>query len=153
MTIEARFRIEKGDFLLDAELDIPDRGVSAVFGPSGCGKTTLLRAIAGLEPCTNGFLRVGDRIWQQDGFTVPTHRRAVGYVFQEPSLFAHLNVRRNLEYGLKRAPASERRISMERAIALLGIRPLLERRADQLSGGERQRCPRTGDESRHPVDG
>jgi len=139
VTIEARFRIEKGDFLLDAELDVPGKGVSAVFGPSGCGKTTLLRAIAGLEPCADGFLRVGDSVWQQDGFTVPTHRRAVGYVFQEPSLFAHLDVRRNLEYGLKRAPASEHRISMERAITLLGIEPLLKRRADQLSGGERQR--------------
>jgi molybdate transport system ATP-binding protein len=139
VTIEARFRIEKGGFLLDAELHIPQMGVSAVFGPSGCGKTTLLRAIAGLEPCANGFLKVGDKVWQQDGFTIPTHRRAVGYVFQEPSLFAHLDVRRNLEYGLKRAPVSERRIPMERAVALLGIEPLLDRQADQLSGGERQR--------------
>ncbi len=139
MTIEVRFRIDRDDFVLDVDMEIPSRGITAVFGPSGCGKTTLLRAIAGLEPCRDGFLRVGEMLWQENAYFTPPHKRPLGYVFQEASLFAHLNVRRNLEYGVKRVPVSERRVSMERAIELLGIGPLLEHRTDQLSGGERQR--------------
>ncbi|MEN8214169.1 MAG: molybdenum ABC transporter ATP-binding protein [Pseudomonadota bacterium] len=139
MTIEAQFRIEREDFVLDVALEIPARGVTAVFGPSGCGKTTLLRAIAGLESCRDGFLRVDHALWQQGAYCMPPHKRPLGYVFQEASLFPHLNVQRNLEYGVKRVPAAQRRVSMERAIELLGIGPLLRHRADQLSGGERQR--------------
>jgi molybdate transport system ATP-binding protein len=139
MTLEARLRIPRRDFVLDVELAVPSRGVTAVFGPSGCGKTTLLRAIAGLEHGRHGFLRVGSMVWQDGERFVPTHRRPLGYVFQEASLFPHLNVRRNLEYGLRRVPARERKVSLDRAIGLLGIGPLLGRAAHQLSGGERQR--------------
>jgi molybdate transport system ATP-binding protein len=120
MTIEARFRIDKGDFTLDVDLNIPSQGVTALLGPSGCGKTTLLRAIAGLECCRDGFLKVGGRVWQTDRQFVPTHQRSLGYVFQEANLFAHLSVHGNLEYGLKRVPVSERRVSLQKAIELLG---------------------------------
>ncbi len=139
MSIEIRFRIERDDFVLDVDMEIPATGITAVFGPSGCGKTTLLRAIAGLEPCREGYLRVGEMLWQEGLHFVPPHKRPLGYVFQEASLFAHLNVRRNLEYGVKRVPVSERKVSMKRAIELLGIGSLLDHSADQLSGGERQR--------------
>ncbi|MFQ5642440.1 MAG: molybdenum ABC transporter ATP-binding protein [Thiogranum sp.] len=139
MSIEARFRIDRGDFSLDVDLSIPDRGVTALLGPSGCGKTTLLRAIAGLQPCRDGYLKVGDAVWQDAGQLVPPHRRALGYVFQEPGLFTHLSVRGNLEYGLRRVPGNERRVSLDKAIGLLGIEALLERRVARLSGGERQR--------------
>ena len=139
MTIEARFCFELGDFRLDVDLQLPERGVSSLFGPSGCGKTSLLRAIAGLDRHIEGHLRLGELLWQDAGTFVPPHRRAIGYVFQESSLFDHLSVAGNLEYGLKRVPEPERTISLERAIALLGIGPLLERRPTTLSGGERQR--------------
>ncbi|MEN8108988.1 MAG: molybdenum ABC transporter ATP-binding protein [Pseudomonadota bacterium] len=139
MTLEARFRIDRGDFMLDAELSVPAEGITALFGPSGCGKTTLLRAIAGLEHHRGGFLQVGDMTWQEGERFVPPHRRPLGYVFQEASLFDHLTVRGNLEYGVKRVPKAERKVSMEQAIELLGIGHLLERRPDTLSGGERQR--------------
>ena len=139
MTIEARFRIDRGDFSLDVDLEMPGRGVTAIFGASGCGKTTLLRAIAGLEHTSNGYLKVGESLWQGPGRFLPPHRRALGYVFQEPSLFAHLNVRRNLTYGLTRLGRSSPRTSLERAVELLGIGNLLERRPHQLSGGEAQR--------------
>jgi molybdate transport system ATP-binding protein len=139
MTIEARFRIDQGDFVLDVDLSLPAQGVSSLFGPSGCGKTTLLRAIAGLEHHRDGFLKVGDMTWQEGGLFVPPHKRPLGYVFQESSLFPHLSVRRNLEYGVRRVAESERRVSLEQAIALLEIEPLLERKPDTLSGGERQR--------------
>ena len=139
MTIEARFRIDWSDFSLDVDLSVPARGVTSLFGPSGCGKTTLLRAIAGLEHHRDGFLKVGDMTWQDSDCFVPPYRRPLGYVFQEASLFAHLTVRRNLEYGIKRVPAAERKVSLQQAIELLGIGHLLERRPARLSGGERQR--------------
>jgi molybdate transport system ATP-binding protein len=106
MSIEARFRIDRGAFSLDVDLELPGRGVTAVFGPSGCGKTTLLRAIAGLERAPGGVLRVGDQVWQEASSFVPAHRRSIGFVFQEPRLFAHLSVRRNIEYGMKRSSSA-----------------------------------------------
>ena len=139
MTIEARFFVDRGDFVLDVDLNIPDRGVTSVFGPSGCGKTTLLRAIAGLDRHPGGLMRIGDRTWQQGDSFVPPHQRSVGYVFQEPSLFAHFDVAHNLQYGLRRAPEAERRLSLDETIELLEIGHLLGRKPDQLSGGEKQR--------------
>jgi len=139
MTIEAKFKIKNKNFILDVDFSIPSKGVTAIFGPSGCGKTTLLRAIAGLEPCRDAYLKVGDATWQQGRYCVPTHKRSLAYVFQEASLFPHLTVKGNLQYGMKRVPVSERKISLDRVIELLGIGALLERSADQLSGGERQR--------------
>ncbi len=87
MTIEARFKITKKDFTLDVDFSIPSKGVTAIFGPSGCGKTTLLRAIAGLEPCHGAHLKVGDMTWQKGRHCVPTHKRSLAYVFQEARLF------------------------------------------------------------------
>lgn len=139
MSIEIKLHVNKQDFVLDVELEIPGRGVTAIFGPSGCGKTTLLRAISGLEQSPTGFLKVGKTVWQDQKLIIPTHKRPLGYVFQEASLFPHLNVRRNLEYGGKRVPETQCEISMDHAIELLGIEHLLERKPGYLSGGERQR--------------
>lgn len=139
MSIEARFRLRRGEFVLDAELTASENHVTAVFGPSGAGKTTLLRAVAGLERCDEGFLAVGDRVWQDGERFVPAHERELGYVFQEPSLFDHLSVRRNLEYGFKRVPPRERRVTFDEAVSLLGVGSLLGRGPEELSGGERQR--------------
>jgi len=139
VTIEARFHIHQGDFGLDVDLQIPSTGVTSLYGPSGCGKTTLLRAIAGLERHAGGFLRVGETIWQDQDNFLPPHRRPLGYVFQEASLFEHLTVKGNLEYGVRRIAESERRISLDSAIELLEIGQLLERKPMTLSGGERQR--------------
>ena len=136
--IECQLKIKQGDFILDVDFCTPTKGVTVVFGPSGSGKTTLLRALAGLEKGDDGFLKVGDSIWQDDKSFIPPHIRSVGYVFQESSLFNHLDVKGNLEYGARRANESEKDF-MERALDLLDIRPLLERTTEQLSGGERQR--------------
>jgi len=139
MSINARFLIRRQDFTLNVDLSIPSRGVTAVFGPSGCGKTTLLRAIAGLDRHPGGALRIGEMTWQEQDVFVPTHQRPIGFVFQEASLFAHLTVRRNLEYGWNRVPAAERKLPLQRVIELLDITSLLQRRPGTLSGGERQR--------------
>ena len=139
--IQVRLHIDRGDFRLDVDLALPGRGITALFGPSGSGKTTCLRAIAGLEHVDDGYVAIGNEVWQDaaNGIFVPTHRRALGYVFQEASLFPHLNVRANLEFGMKRVPRSERRFEPEAVARLLGIRELLARRPNKLSGGERQR--------------
>ena len=139
MTIEARFYVDQGDFCLDVDLNIPSSGVTSLYGPSGCGKTTLIRAIAGLEHHAGGFLKVGDTTWQDNTIFLPPHRRPLGYVFQESSLFEHLSVQGNLEYGVKRIPRDERRVSLDSAIELLEIGHLLNRKPATLSGGERQR--------------
>ena len=138
MSIEARFRLERAGFALDVDLMLPAQGVTAIFGTSGSGKTTLLRCIAGLERAP-GTLTVKSQPWQHATFFMPVHERPLGYVFQEASLFPHLSARRNLEFGMKRVPAAERRVAMDQAIELLGIGHLLDRLPDQLSGGERQR--------------
>jgi molybdate transport system ATP-binding protein len=137
--IRARFKLALASFALDVNLELPGRGVTAVFGHSGSGKTTLLRCMAGLQHAPGGELSVKGAVWQDTRTFVPTHRRPLGYVFQEASLFSHLSVRSNLEYGMKRVPPALRRHGLDASIELLGIGPLLERATDGLSGGERQR--------------
>ena len=137
--IRARFKLAFTSFALDVNLELPGRGVTAVFGHSGSGKTTLLRCISGLEHVAGGELSVSGAVWQDAHQFMPSHRRPIGYVFQEASLFSHLSVRRNLEYGMKRVPPALRRGGLDASIDLLGIRPLLDRATDGLSGGERQR--------------
>ncbi|MFP6862237.1 molybdenum ABC transporter ATP-binding protein, partial [Pseudomonas sp.] len=139
--IQARFKVEHVGFSLDVELNLPGRGVSALFGDSGSGKTSCLRCFAGLDQPRQGYLQVNGELWQDStqGIFVPAHQRAVGYVFQDANLFAHLTVRRNLQYGLKRIPTAQRRIALEQAVELLGIEHLLERLPGKLSGGEQQR--------------
>ncbi len=136
--IEARFHLALGGFTLDLDLRVPGQGVTALFGQSGSGKTTALRCIAGLERA-EGRLRVNGEVWQDAERFEPVHQRPIGYVFQEASLFPHLSVRRNLEYGFKRLAPAERRVGLDDAVAWLGLGPLLGRAPARLSGGERQR--------------
>ncbi len=138
--IRVRLALRYHGFALDVDLALPGRGVSALFGPSGCGKTSCLRAIAGLDRVAGGFVAVDGEVWQDDsrGLFVPPHRRAVGYVFQEPSLFAHLSVQGNLDYGLRRA-ARPHALDAADVVAMLGLEGLLPRDPAALSGGERQR--------------
>ncbi|MFP3492740.1 molybdenum ABC transporter ATP-binding protein [Pseudomonas sp. SIMBA_059] len=139
--MEVRLQLDYSGFALDVDLHLPGRGVTALYGHSGSGKTTCLRCIAGLERAADGFIRINDEVWQDSrkGLFVPPHKRAIGYVFQEASLFPHLSVRANLEFGLKRIPRALRQVDMAHATELLGIGHLLDRHPQHLSGGERQR--------------
>ncbi|CAM4181913.1 molybdenum ABC transporter ATP-binding protein [Comamonas aquatilis] len=138
--IAARLQLQRTDFELNVDLELPGQGVTALFGPSGCGKTSCLRSLAGLERAL-GRVAVNEALWQDDasGHWLPTYQRALGYVFQEASLFAHLSVQKNIDYGMKRTPVERRQVSKERAVELLGIGHLMDRMPATLSGGERQR--------------
>lgn len=128
-------------FRLDVDLTLPAHGITALFGVSGCGKTTLLRCVAGLER-GSGAVQIAGESWQDDtqGVFLPTWQRPLGYVFQEASLFDHLDVRGNLAYASRRAGRAVRAdMAREAAVELLGIGHLLARRTGELSGGERQR--------------
>ena len=137
--IEARFSGQQGSFEIDAEFNAPSKGVIALCGPSGSGKTTVLRCVAGLTRLPRGRLVIDGDVWQDERLFVPVHRRALGYVFQEASLFPHLSVRGNLEFGQKRAKGAERTIGFDDVVDLLGIESLFDRPTANLSGGERQR--------------
>ncbi|MBI2734580.1 MAG: molybdenum ABC transporter ATP-binding protein [Aquabacterium sp.] len=137
--IQADLQLAYPGFALDVSLRLPGKGVSVLLGPSGCGKTTVLRALAGLERA-QGRVALNGEVWQDpSGRFVPTHRRAIGYVFQEASLFPHLDVQANLDYGRRRVPRDQQRMGLDEAVGLLGIGHLLKRRPQGLSGGERQR--------------
>ena len=146
--IDVRLRLARRDFTLDVALQLPERGITALFGPSGCGKTTVLRALAGLERAA-GRVALGDDVWQDDASQLwrPSHQRPLGYVIQEAALFPHLDVRANLDYGRQRSAAARRPgngaaaagFALDQVVDLLGIAPLMERRPATLSGGERQR--------------
>lgn len=125
-------------FILDIDLQLPGRGLTALFGHSGSGKTTVLRCIAGLHQA-EGTIRFGTQIWQDTTCFVPVHQRPLAYVFQEASLFSHMTVQQNIEYGYRRIPAADRKIEIEQAVSWLGIRDILSRTAEKLSGGQRQR--------------
>ena len=136
--IECKIKVQFESFMLDANFSIPDRGITVVFGPSGSGKTTLLRAIAGLEKSDDGFLKIGDSVWQKGEDFLATHKRQIGYVFQDAALFDHLDVKGNLNFVIKRAIGLKEDF-IESIHNLLEIKTLLNRKTTQLSGGEKQR--------------
>ena len=136
--IECKIKVQLESFMLDANFRIPDRGITVVFGPSGSGKTTLLRVIAGLEKSDKGLLKIGDSVWQKGEDFLATHKRQIGYVFQDAALFDHLDVKGNLNFVIKRAIGLKEDF-IESIHNLLEIKTLLNRKTTQLSGGEKQR--------------
>lgn len=138
--LSLNLRLERLGFHLDVDLKLPGCGVTVLFGPSGSGKTTLLRCVAGLERA-QGQVLVGGKTWQDSvkKTWVPTWSRDLGYVFQEASLFEHMDVEANLRFGLDRVKKSGTKQALDTAVALLGIGHLLGRSTQSLSGGERQR--------------
>lgn len=133
------YALERQGFSLDVALEVPLTGITGLFGASGAGKTTLLRCIAGLEQSTGGKLIVAGEHWEDSDNRRPVHLREIGYVFQEPRLFAHLDVRGNLDYGRRRSGTADRIPAFEQVVDLLGLEPLLDRMPRELSGGEAQR--------------
>lgn len=129
-----------GEFVLDAKFESYGL-VTGLFGPSGAGKTSLVNLIAGLLKPDRGTIALDDQMLDDAGTRrhVPPHLRRIGYVFQDARLFPHLSVRQNLDYGRRMNGLQPDNAGEKRAVALLDIGHLLDRRPAQLSGGERQR--------------
>ncbi|MCX8509525.1 MAG: ABC transporter ATP-binding protein [Rhodobacteraceae bacterium] len=125
------------DVLKGIDLDICDGEFVSFLGPSGCGKSTLLRAIAGLEGLSDGAIHLGGR----DITDLPSAKRDIAMVFQNYALYPHMNVKKNMSFGLSlngmKADEIERRV--QEAAEILRITELLARKPKQLSGGQRQR--------------
>ena len=137
------FSAEKqlGTFRFSAAFEAPDQGLLALFGRSGAGKTTLINLLAGLARPDVGRIVLDDLTLFDSarGIDLRPERRRIGYVFQEGRLFPHMDVRTNLLFGRRRAPAEADAVALEEIVALLGIGHLLRRRPGSLSGGEKQR--------------
>ncbi len=123
--------------LTGVDLSIKPGEFIALLGPSGCGKTTVLRALAGLEQVTDGHILIDGK----DVVDVPANRRDIGMVFQAYSLFPHMTVRENVEFGLRmrKVDAAQRKARADEALELVGLSQLSGRYAHQLSGGQQQR--------------
>ncbi len=119
------------------DLEIEAGELFFLLGPSGCGKTTLLRSIAGFHLPDAGSIRFGD----DDVTRLPPHRRGTGMMFQSYALWPHLNVFRNVAFGLeeRRVPKAEIRSRVEEALRLVRMEGLGQRKINQLSGGQQQR--------------
>ncbi|MEV6275523.1 ABC transporter ATP-binding protein [Nocardia sp. NPDC051832] len=142
MTLRAELGVARGQFRLEVEFEVAAGEVVALLGPNGAGKTTALRALAGLTPLTAGSLQVGETLWDAPPQVfVPAERRAVGVVFQDYLLFAHLSALDNVAFGL-RARGHRRAAARERAAQWLDRVGLTEHRDAKpraLSGGQAQR--------------
>ncbi len=140
--LEASLRLSRPDFDLQVDLRAPPGEVIALVGPNGAGKSTLIRGLAGLAPLTASHVAVGGVVWHEgDSPQVPTHRRRIGLMSQQPLLFPHLDVRSNIAFGLRRH-GSSRRDAAEAAdtwLQRVGLPGYGTRRIDELSGGQRQR--------------
>lgn len=125
------------DYTFKAQLEIPSKGIISIFGPSGAGKTTLLNFISGKLSPKKGIITINGKtiLDTSKKIALPIHQRGIGYVFQDPTLFPHYSVEKNLLYGAK-----EKNPPLFHDITkLLGIEPLLKKRIAYLSGGEKQR--------------
>ncbi|MBT4890498.1 MAG: ATP-binding cassette domain-containing protein, partial [Rhodospirillales bacterium] len=129
-----------GTFQLNVDF-MADSGLTALFGRSGSGKTKLVNALAGLEEITKGRIVINDKVLLDTnlGINLPPEKRRVGYVFQDARLFPHLDVERNLIYGMKLRKTKEQRHSLAEIVELLSLEQLLTRHPATLSGGEKQR--------------
>lgn len=113
--------------------------IGVLIGPSGCGKTTLLRAVAGLEPVAGGQIQLAGEWVSQAGQVVAPERRRIGMVFQDYALFPHLDVARNVAFGIDALPKPERSARVAEVLALVGLGGSEKRFPHELSGGQQQR--------------
>ena len=113
--------------------------IGVLIGPSGCGKTTLLRAVAGLESVHGGTVRLGEEVVSKPGYAKAPEQRRIGMVFQDYALFPHMDIGRNVAFGIMHLPDAERRERVREVLALVGLESERRRMPHELSGGQQQR--------------
>ena len=135
--LQINVKKQLGQLALQANIQVPDQGVTAIFGLSGSGKTSLINLVSGLIQPDEGFICLNDRtlVDMESQESLPTHLRKIGYVFQDARLFPHYTVKGNLRYGMKNVSQDD----FNYIVDLLGINHLLKRYPLTLSGGEKQR--------------
>jgi len=135
--LSLNFMQQQGDHVLEVDLQIPAKGITAIFGVSGAGKTSLINAISGLTQPQKGRIQLHDRLLfdAEQKIALPPEKRRIGYVFQDARLFPHYRVRGNLQYGM----APKMKAQFDSLVSLLGLEALLPRFPLSLSGGEKQR--------------
>jgi iron(III) transport system ATP-binding protein len=133
------------------DLELAPGEVLTVIGPSGCGKSTLLRLVAGLERPDAGAITIAGEVVADRRSWVPPERRRAGLVFQDHALFPHLDVQRNVAFGLHDRPRSERRARVRELLELVGLGHLERRHPHELSGGEQQRVALARALAPHPA--
>ena len=127
------------DFRLEIRFSV-GRNVLVLFGPSGCGKTTILRCIAGLLKPDTARIVYDGQVFHDSAVNlfIPPRDRHIGYMFQDYALFPHMNVQKNIWYGVRQKDPVSRSM-YEKLVSLLKIEHLSQRYSGQLSGGEKQR--------------
>ncbi|MEC7860106.1 MAG: ABC transporter ATP-binding protein [Pseudomonadota bacterium] len=123
--------------LKDINLEIHSGEIISILGPSGCGKTTLLRIIAGLEKQTGGTIKINNRIISNEQYSLPPEKRNIGLVVQERALFPHLNVFKNVTFGIQ--DLEERNDIASNYLKLFKVEQLKNKYPHEISGGEQQR--------------
>ena len=137
--VDVRYPGQARPAVQDASLGLRAGDIGVLIGPSGCGKTTLLRAVAGLEHVSAGEIRLGGELVSSAHKHLPPEARRIGMVFQDYALFPHLDVGRNVAFGLKHLPAAERDRRVAEVLALVDLTGSERRYPHELSGGQQQR--------------
>ena len=125
--------------LESVSFNVKPASLCCITGPSGCGKTTLLRIIAGLTALQSGYVKLNNQTLANSDFNCPPEKRKIGMVFQNPSLFPHLNVFHNISFGLHGIPKDIIQNKVDYLLKLIGLEGLRDRYPHQLSGGQQQR--------------
>ncbi len=125
--------------LIDVNLEVPQNKLVTILGTSGGGKTTLLRLIAGFESVDSGEIHIGDRLVSSSSTLTPPEKRNVGYIPQDASLFSHLTVAKNIEFGLQQLNTKAKAQRVHELLELIDLADLADSMPSQLSGGQQQR--------------
>jgi iron(III) transport system ATP-binding protein len=137
--VDVSYRYGAEAVLDGVSLDLERGHIGCILGPSGSGKTTLLRCIAGFEPVHGGAIWAGDSEISTATHQVPAEQRRIGMVFQDYALLPHLDVLKNVAFGLRRLPREERRARAMKCLSQVGLDKLAHRYPHELSGGQQQR--------------
>jgi iron(III) transport system ATP-binding protein len=137
--LQVRYSGQAQPAVNDVSFDLKAGEIGVLIGPSGCGKTTLLRAVAGLEPLQSGSIQLAGQEVSRAGYTLAPEQRRVGMVFQDYALFPHMDIGRNVAFGIMHLPTPERRERVREVLELVGLTETRRRYPHEISGGQQQR--------------